>query len=146
MDNRLGAKPKKDSTASWLTSIYDRIREHDELLIINDEAHHVHDEELVWYKSIMAFHENLKSRKKKGLSLLFDLTATPKDQNGTYFPWIITDYPLAQAIEDRIVKTPLIVHQVKHTDPDHVTKESVAEAYGDWLLAALARWRQHYKT
>lgn len=117
--NILGSKPKKDSTASWLTSIYDRIREHDELLIINDEAHHVHDEYLVWYKSIMAFHDNLRSRGKKGLSLLFDLTATPKDQNGTYFPWIITDYPLAQAIEDRIVKTPLIVHQTEKTSPDN---------------------------
>jgi len=50
--NLLGSKPKKDSTASWLTSILERIMEHDNLMIINDEAHHVHDEELSWYKSI----------------------------------------------------------------------------------------------
>ena len=31
--------------------------------------------------------------------------------------WIITDYPLAQAIEDQIVKAPLIVHQVNKSDP-----------------------------
>jgi type III restriction enzyme len=92
--NMLGSKPKKDSTASWLESLYDRILKHNELLVINDEAHHVHDEELAWYKSIISFHENLLKKKKKGLSLLFDLSATPKDQNGTYFPWIITDYPL----------------------------------------------------
>ena len=47
--NLLGQKPKKDSTASWLTSLYDRILKHDELLVINDEAHHVHDEDLAWY-------------------------------------------------------------------------------------------------
>lgn len=116
--NLLGSKPKKDNTASWLESIYDRIMRHDELMIINDEAHHVHDEELAWYKSIISFHENLKKKNKKGLSLLFDLSATPKDQNGTYFPWIISDYPLAQAIEDKIVNS-LIVHQSDKSSPDN---------------------------
>lgn len=142
--NRLGQKPKKDSTASWLTSIYDRIRTHDELLIINDEAHHVHDDELAWYKAIESFHENLISKKRKGLSLLFDLTATPKDQNGTYFPWIITDYPLAQAIEDRIVKTPLIVHQTDKSSPDNRKISNAFNAYNEWIQIALSRYKEHW--
>lgn len=79
--NLLGSKKKKDDQASWLTSILERIMMHENLLIINDEAHHVHDEELSWYKSIELLHENLKNKGKQGLSLLFDLTATPKDQN-----------------------------------------------------------------
>jgi type III restriction enzyme len=142
--NMLGQKPKKDSQASWLESLYDRIMKHDDLLIINDEAHHVHDEELAWYKSILSFHENLLKRKKKGLSLLFDLTATPKDQNGTFFPWIITDYPLAQAIEDKIVKTPLIVHQSNKTSPDNRLITNAYNAYNEWIQIALKRYQEHW--
>lgn len=142
--NLLGQKPKKDSQASWLESLYDRILKPDELLVINDEAHHVHDEELAWYKSIISFHNNLIERGKKGLSLLFDLTATPKDQNGTFFPWIITDYPLAQAIEDKIVKTPLIVHQSDKTSPDNRQITNAYNAYNEWIQIALKRYQEHY--
>ncbi|MBK7184078.1 MAG: DEAD/DEAH box helicase family protein [Bacteroidetes bacterium] len=142
--NMLGQKPKKDSQASWLESLYDRILKHEDLLVINDEAHHVHDEELAWYKSIISFHENLIKRKKKGLSLLFDLTATPKDQNGTFFPWIITDYPLAQAIEDKIVKTPLIVHQSDKTSPDNRQITNAYNAYNEWIQIALKRYQEHW--
>lgn len=142
--NLLGRKPKKDSEASWLESLYDRIMKHDELLIINDEAHHVHDEELAWYKSIISFHNNLIEKGKKGLSLLFDLTATPKDQNGTFFPWIISDYPLAQAIEDKIVKTPLIVHQSDKTSPDNRQITNAYNAYNEWIQIALKRYQEHF--
>lgn len=142
--NMLGQKPKKDSQASWLESLYDRILKHDELLIINDEAHHVHDDELAWYKSITSFHNSLIEKGKKGLSLLFDLTATPKDQNGTFFPWIICDYPLAQAIEDKIVKTPLIVHQSDKTSPDNRQITNAYNAYNEWIQIALKRYQEHY--
>ena len=143
--NMLGQKPKKDSSASWLESLYDRILNHKELLIINDEAHHVHDEELAWYKSILSFHDNLIRKKKKGISLLFDLTATPKDPNGTYFPWIISDYPLAQAIEDKIVKTPLIVHQTNKTSPDNKQISNAFNAYNEWIQIALKRYQEHWE-
>lgn len=141
--NLLGSKPKKDGKASWLKSILDRIMEHDNLVVINDEAHHVHDEELSWYKSIMLLHENLKSKGRPGISLLFDLTATPKDQNGTFFPWIISDYPLAQAIEDKIVKTPLIVHQTDKASPDNKQISNAFDAYQEWIRIALNRYEEH---
>ena len=64
-------------------------------------------------KHLLGIHEALPS----GLSLWLDFSATPKNQNGTYFPWIICDYPLAQAVEDRIVKAPLIVHQINRQGP-----------------------------
>ena len=142
--NMLGQKPKKDSQASWLQNLYERILQHEDLLVINDEAHHVHDDELAWYKSIMSFHTNLIQKKKKGLSLLFDLTATPKDQNGTFFPWIISDYPLAQAIEDKIVKTPLIVHQSDKSSPDNRHITNAYNAYSIWIEIALKRYDEHY--
>jgi len=138
----LGPKPK-EATGSWEEDLLDRIKAHDDLLIINDEAHHVHDEDLEWMQVIFRLHNNLKDRGGKGLSLQLDFTATPKDQNGTFFPWIICDYPLAQAIEDRIVKAPLIVHQTDKADPEKYDRASVA--YAEWISIAISRWKDHHK-
>jgi type III restriction enzyme len=138
----LGPKPK-DATGSWEEEMIERIQKHKELLIINDEAHHVHEVELEWYKVILKLHHNLKEKYDAKLSLQLDFSATPKDQNGTFFPFIICDYPLAQAIEDRIVKAPLIVHQVDKADPEKYSKASVA--YGEWINIAIDRWKEHYK-
>jgi len=141
LDAILGKKPSKD-LSSYERSMLDRLKGLHDLIVLNDEAHHVHDEELAWSKTLMALHETVSG----GLKLWLDFSATPKDQNGTYYPWIICDYPLAQSVEDRIIKAPLIVHQVKNQDPEGVTKANVAEAYGAWLLAAVKRWKKHYKT
>lgn len=138
----LGPKPK-EATGSWEEDILERVRKHKELIIINDEAHHVHDTDLEWYKVILNLHENLKQKFGARLSLQLDFTATPKDQNGTFFPWIICDYPLAQAIEDRIVKAPLIVHKTDRADPDKYSKASVA--YAEWINIAISRWQEHFE-
>jgi len=66
-----------------------------------------------------------------------------------YFPWTVCDYPLAQAVEDRIVKAPLIVTKEDDLkqpkdDPDHINKDNVAEKYGYWLRAAVQRWKDHW--
>lgn len=139
IDRILGRKPVKD-LSSHERQYLERIKSCSDLCVINDEAHHVHDEDLEWNKTLMEIHERLPD----GLTHWLDFSATPKDQNGTYFPWIVCDYPLAQAVEDRIVKAPLIVHRVQHEDPENVTKDNVVEAYQDWLLAALDRWRVHF--
>ena len=137
----LGPKPK-DATGSWEEDILERVHKHKDLLIINDEAHHVHDTDLEWYKVILKLHKNLKEKHGTGLSLQLDFSATPKDQNGTFFPFITCDYPLAQAIEDRIVKAPLIVHQIDKADPERYSRASVA--FGDWINVAISRWQEHY--
>ncbi len=124
----------------------ERVKSLKDLLVLNDEAHHVHDADLAWSQSLLAIHRGLP----KGLALWLDFSATPKDQNGMYYPWTVCDYPLAQAVEDRIVKAPLIVtkeddpKQPKQ-DPEHITAANVAEKYGYWLRAAVARWREHDK-
>ena len=138
----LGPKPK-EATGSWEEDILERVQKHRELLIINDEAHHVHDTDLEWYKVILNLHQNLREKFSSKLSLQLDFTATPKDQNGTFFPWIICDYPLAQAIEDRIVKAPLIVHKTDKADPDKYSKASVA--YAEWMNIAISRWQEHFE-
>ena len=66
-----------------------------DVVVLNDEAHHVHDEDLQWSQSLLAIHRALP----QGLSLWLDFSATPKDQSGMYFPWTVCDYPLAQAVE-----------------------------------------------
>jgi type III restriction enzyme len=141
VDALLGKKPVKDLSSHEI-SMLERIKGLRDLVVMNDEAHHVHDEDLEWSRTLQGIHDALPS----GLSLWLDFSATPKNQNGTYFPWIVCDYPLAQAVEDRIVKAPLIVHQINRKDPDKVSRKNVIEAYGDWLLAALTRWKEHYKT
>jgi len=146
VDALLGRKPAKD-LASHERSMLERLKSLTDLVVINDEAHHVHDDDLAWNKSLLSIHAALP----QGLSLWLDFSATPKDQNGTYYPWILCDYPLAQAVEDRIVKAPLIVTKEddpRHPahDPENVTRENVTEKYGFWIMAAVQRWKDHYQT
>jgi type III restriction enzyme len=134
----LGKKPAKDLAASGQRTMLERVKSLKDLIVLNDEAHHVHDEDLKWSQSLLAVHKAVT----KELSLWLDFSATPKDQNGMYYPWTVCDYPLAQAVEDRIVKAPLIVtkeddpKQPKN-DPDGVTAENIGDKYGYTLEGAL---------
>ena len=38
------------------------VREIDELVVINDEAHHIHDSRMAWFKSIEDIHNRLKQK------------------------------------------------------------------------------------
>ena len=144
LDAILGRPPKLD-LAAYGPSMLERIKSLKNLTVLNDEAHHVHDDDLAWNQTLLALHDNLKRTTGHGLSLWLDFSATPKTQAGTYYPWIIVDYPLAQAIEDQIVKAPLIVHRVDKEDPSAVTADTVVQAYHDWIVVALERWREHTK-
>ena len=142
----LGKKPAQDLGASGQRSMLERLKSLKDLVVLNDEAHHVHDEDLAWNQSLLAIHRALPN----GLALWLDFSATPKDQNGMYFPWTVCDYPLAQAVEDRIVKAPLIVTKEDDPkrpaqDPDQVTADNIGEKYGYWLQAAVERWKVHRK-
>ena len=53
------------------------VRDIDELIVINDEAHHLHDDKSAWVKSIADMGNRLKQKGTK-LSLQIDLTTTPK--------------------------------------------------------------------
>jgi type III restriction enzyme len=136
-------RPARQDLSAYQPSMLERIKGLRDLMVLNDEAHHVHDDDLAWNQTLLALHENLKQKGAQGLNAWLDFSATPKTQGGTYYPWCITDYPLAQAIEDQIVKAPLIVHQVTKADPKKVTRHNVVQAYHDWILVALERWKQH---
>ena len=147
VDALLGPKPAQDLAAAGRRSLLERVQALGDLVVLNDEAHHVHDEDLAWSRSLLAVHDVLPH----GLAAWLDFSATPKDQNGMYFPWTVVDYPLAQAVEDRIVKAPIIVtneadRKQPAEDPDGVTKANVAAKYGFWLQAAVRRWQEHRQT
>ena len=144
VEAQLGQKPAKDPVAPNERSLLERAYSLQDLVVINDEAHHVHDQRLKWTQSLLSAHRNVR----RGLSLWLDFSATPKDQGGMYFPWTVCDYPLAQAVEDRIVKAPVIVTKEHDPaqpaeDPEGVNKNNVVEKYGYWIEAALHRWREH---
>jgi len=121
-------------------TLLERLKELDNLLVMNDEAHHVHKDELKWNEFLLSLHRSIPG----GLKMWLDFSATPKTPNNTYYAWIICDYPLAQAVEDRIVKVPLIVHTVNKKEPEKVTSDNVVQKYGTWISAALKRWKEHY--
>jgi hypothetical protein len=117
----LGKKPVKDLAASGQRSMLERVKSLRDLVVINDEAHHVHDEDLAWSQSLLAIHQALPN----GLALWLDFSATPKDQNGMYFPWTVVDYPLAQAVEDRLTKPSLAYDIRKLSDLDVATLDPI---------------------
>ena len=106
MDFFLGSKPKGKTTDSS-ADLGRIIRDIDELVVLNDEAHHIHDSGLAWFKSIQDIHNKLL-QKGSQLSLQIDVTATPKHKNGAIFVQTVSDYPLVEAITQNVVKHPVL--------------------------------------
>jgi type III restriction enzyme len=85
-----------------------RITVHPRLMVMNDEAHHLHDPDLAWNRAIDALHNENLSKGNHGICLQLDFTATPKFNDGTLFNHIICDFPLGEAVDAGIVKVPVI--------------------------------------
>lgn len=139
----LGNKPPTKIHAP--VPMLDRVRMLPNLMVVNDEAHHVWDDTLRWNETLLDLDDHFRRQNGQGLVAWLDFSATPKNQNGTFYPWIIVDYPLAQAVEDRIVKTPLIIHQTDKKDPVKYAHDEAGDAYNEWIAIAMARWREHVK-
>lgn len=105
------------------------------LMVLNDEAHHTHDDDLKWNQTI----RELAAAHPHGLALQADFSATPRYTSGSLFAWTITDYPLKNAIFDRIVKRP--VKGV--TDIGEVQSNVPYIRYEPFLIAAVERWREY---
>jgi len=103
------------------------------LLVINDEAHHTHEEDNEWNNVIRNLHTETP------LAAQLDFSATPKFSKGGIFPWTISDYPLKQAILHGIVKRPM-----KGIANIGEAKSDVASVrYGAFLAAGVERWREY---
>ena len=103
------------------------------LMIINDEAHHTHDEDLKWNEIIR------KLNSSNPLSVQLDFTATPRFQKGALFPWTVFDYPLKQAIIDGIVKKPI----KGIADIEEGKSTRARKKYLGWLTAGVERWKEY---
>jgi len=96
------------------------LAQHPDLLVLNDEAHHVHSDDLEWAKAINRLHEAGCARGGQGLVMQLDFSATPYTGTGdrkVFFPHTVYDYPLAAAIRDQVVKRPKIGEIEHATEP-----------------------------
>ena len=138
--------------------------------VLNDEAHHCYLPErgrrtgdsadddktaALWFNALAAL------RDEGRLGPVFDFSATPMFINTTsrkksvMFPWVLSDFPLMDAIEAGLVKIPRVPVEddadgielkwrnlYKHTQPKKVLRHSVPPV----LAAALDALYAHYET
>ncbi len=128
----LGRKPPTQKLE--ITDFSERIAKRSgHVLVINDEAHHTHEEDNEWNQVIRRLHE------KTPLTAQLDFSATPRFQKGAIFPWTIFDYPLKQAIIDRVVKRPM-----KGVAKISESKSTIASVrYKAYLTAGVERWKEY---
>ncbi len=119
------------------------VREIDELIVINDEAHHIHDSRLAWFKSIEDIHNRLK-QKGHFLSLQIDVTATPKHNNGAIFVQTVVDYPLVEAIYQDVVKHPVLPDSASRAKLSEKKSSKFTEKYSDYIALGIEEWRKAY--
>jgi len=140
----IGKKPRGDIEISSKELIH-QILSHDDLMVINDEAHHIHDESLAWYQTIVNLNNGMKENNGNGLSAQLDFTATPKRQTGTLFPQVIVDYTLAEAIDDAIVKRPILPDDKSTKDFRETPTDNAAMRYKPWIDLGVSRWKKYHK-
>jgi type III restriction enzyme len=142
MDFFLGSKPKGKTTNSSV-DLGKIVRNIDELVVINDEAHHIHDSSLAWFKSIGDIHNRLK-QKGSQLSLQIDVTATPKHSNGAIFVQTVADYPLVEAIKQNVVKHPVLPDAPSRAKLQEKQSSVYTEKFSDYINLGVTEWRKVY--
>ena len=142
MDYFLGKRPTGATTDSKV-DVGDIVREVDELMVLNDEAHHIHDPRLAWFKSIEDIHNRLLQKGGK-LSLQVDVTATPKHNNGAIFVQTVADYPLVEAISQNVVKHPVLPDAPSRAKLEERQSAKYTEKYADYLELGVIEWRKAY--
>jgi type III restriction enzyme len=143
MDYFLGKKPSGATTDSKV-DLGVIVREVDELMIINDEAHHVHDSKLAWFQSIQDIHNHMV-QKGSALSLQLDVTATPKHINGGIFVQTISDYPLVEAIHQNVVKHPVLPDKPSREKLHEKQSAKYVEKFQNYIDLGIIEWRKVYE-
>lgn len=138
----LGSKPVTKTTDSKI-DLGAIVRDIDELMILNDEAHHVHDPSLAWFKSIQDIHNKLLQKDSK-LSMQIDVTATPRRINGAIFVQTIVDYPLVEAIYQNVVKHPLLPDSASRAKLNEKKSSKYSEKYEDYIHLGYLEWKKVY--
>ena len=108
----------------------------DDIMVINDEAHHIHElkrggetEEVEWQKGL-----NVIAEKKGDRFFQVDFSATPYDMKGSgrkaqkaYFPHIVVDFDLATAMRKGLVKTLLLDRRQELTELQNLDYKAVRD-------------------
>jgi type III restriction enzyme len=142
MDYFLGEKPVTKASDNKVL-VKDVVNNIDDIIILNDEAHHVHDKRLAWNKTIENINNNLVQKNSK-LSLQIDVTATPKHQNGNIFIQTVSDYPLVEAIAQGVVKSPILPDEASRGKLEEKTSSKFSERYRDYIDLGFTVWEQDY--
>jgi len=147
-DYFLGPRPT-GATADSKVDLGMIVRDIEELAVLNDEAHHIHDPRMAWFKSIEDIHNRLL-QKGSALGLQVDVTATPRHNNGAIFVQTVADYPLVEAIAQNVVKHPVLPDQASRAKLHERKSAKFTEKYADYLNLGVIEWRkafaEHEKT
>lgn len=132
-------EPVVESDASAGLKIRQALGARSDLMIINDEGHHIHDRKLRWSETIAEFDAQFQRRTGRGLRGQFDFSATPKHNDGRLFDEVIVDYPIREAIDHGVVKTPQLA--VLENAAEHEV-EDASDRYRDKLTAGINRYQE----
>ncbi|MDI9364693.1 MAG: DEAD/DEAH box helicase family protein [Flavobacterium sp.] len=143
----LGVKPKPDADTSKGLDLgkilrSDKIKD---LVVLNDEAHHIHDSSLRWFQNIEDISNKLKLKNGNGISLQADFSATPKHTDGRIFVQTICDYPLVEAIKQNVVKSPVLPDEASRQKIQEKDSSDFVERYRDYIHLGYLEWEQQYE-
>jgi len=144
----LGTKPAPDADTNRGIDLgkilrSDKIKD---IVVFNDEAHHIHDPEMQWFKSIQDINNQLKLKTQHGLGIQVDFTATPKHNDGSIFVQTICDYPLVEAIRQNIVKTPVLPDGPSRAKLEEKPSDKFTERYREYIHLGYIEWEKQYET
>jgi type III restriction enzyme len=137
-----GPKPVGRTNDSQ-TDLGEIVREVEELAVFNDEAHHIHDPKMAWFKAIQDIHHKMLQKDRR-LALQVDVTATPRQDDGSIFVQTVSDYPLVEAIHQNVVKHPVLPDAASRAKLTEATSALFTERYADYLQLGVEEWRKSY--
>ncbi len=137
----LGPIPTKSTTDNKIR-VKNMIKDLEDLVIFNDEAHHIHEEN-AWKKTIDDIDNSFIQNGKK-LFLQVDVTATPKHKKGEIFLQTISDYPLVEAIHQDVVKTPVIPDEPSRKRLKETKSSVFSEKYRDYINLGVQTWEKQF--
>lgn len=125
---RLDAKYLRGTEVEFLQSLPD-------LVIINDEAHHIHDDDLQWQ---IGLNKIMSGENKQRVQI--DFSATPyvvrgsgKKENKMYFPHVVSDFALSTAINEGLVKMISLDRRKELTDLEDLNYSAERDERGRFL-------------
>ena len=136
-----GKKVKSDISSD--IDLLNIIKEIDDLTIINDEAHHINDDNQSWYKTIANIHNNLIQRNLR-LNLHLDFTATPKHKDASIFVQTISDYPLTEAVHQNIVKNIEVPNRLSRDKLQDYPSTKFSEKWRDYINLGYQEWKKSF--